>query len=47
LKYSVADSMYQGLRNKVVFFKNKEESFIANFVTILTPMRVSTGDLIY
>lgn len=39
--------MYENLKAKVAFFKDKESLFIANFVTILHPARVSVGEIIY
>ena len=35
IRYKVALSMYDGLRAKVPFFKNKESLFIAYFVPLL------------
>ena len=35
--------MYENLKAKVAFFKDKESLFIANFVTILQPALLSMG----
>lgn len=47
LRFEIADMLFEGLTNKVPFFKNKDKSFIANFVPLLNPLKVLHGELIY
>lgn len=47
LRFEIAEMLFEGLSNRVPFFKNKDKSFIANFVPLLNPLKVLHGELIY
>lgn len=47
LKYEIANSMYLNLNRKLVFFKGKEDSFLAEFMPWLSPLKFNKGDIIY
>lgn len=47
LRFQIAEMMFNGIFNKIAFFKNKDKCFIANFVPLLNPLKVLQGELIY
>ena len=47
LKYEIANSMYLNLNRKLVFFTGKEDSFLAEFMPWLSPIKFNKRDIIY
>ena len=47
LKYEIANSMYVNLNARLVFFKNKDKSFLAEFIPWLSPLKLLKGEFVY
>ena len=47
LKYELANSMYMNLNSKLIFFKQKDKTFLAEFMPLLSPLKFMKGEYIY
>lgn len=47
LKFEIARSLYSNLNSKIIFLKNKEKTFLAEFIPCLFPLKFQKGEKIY